>query len=264
MLELTPERVLPALTTVRYGRSLRSVASTGSTNDDARADGAAGAVSGHVVLADVQTRGRGSNGRSWESPAGLDLYLSIVDRPPLAMPQLPPLTLAVGLGVARAAERLLGQGTRCEVKWPNDVLLDGKKCAGILVEATTLGSAVELTVIGIGLNVNRLDFPDELAAIATSLRAARPGQALFDRLSVLVELLSSVEREVDQFVASGPAAVAHALAPRLAFVGRHVRCGDVEGVLRGVSDSGALRLSTAQGLRELHAGRLSLLDPDPT
>jgi len=263
VLELTPERILPALTTARYGRSLRALASTGSTNDDARADGAAGAASGHLVLADAQTGGRGSNGRSWQSPEGLDLYLSIVDRPPLAMAQLPPLTLAVGLGVASAVERLLGEGIRCEVKWPNDVLLDGKKCAGILVEATTLGSAVELVVIGIGLNVNRLSFPDALASNATSLRATRPDQAPFDRLAVLATLLAAVEHEVDRFVAAGPAAVAHALAPRLAFVGRQVRCGDVEGILRGVSDGGALRLQTSQGLRELHAGRLTLLDPDP-
>jgi BirA family transcriptional regulator, biotin operon repressor / biotin---[acetyl-CoA-carboxylase] ligase len=259
--ELRAQQVLPALTSARYGRSLRALDSTGSTNDDARDDALAGAVSGHVVLADVQSRGRGSSGRSWASPPGLDLYLSIVDRPPLALPQLPPLTLAVGLGVAHAVERSLSAGARCEVKWPNDVLLGGKKCAGILVESSTVGDAIELVVIGIGLNVNRLDFPDELSAIATSLRAARPDRAPLDRLAVLVELLASVEREVDHYVVSGSAAVARALEARLAWVGRRVRCGDVEGVLRGVSDSGALRLQTPEGMRELHSGRLVALEP---
>ena len=144
MLELTPERVVPALSTARYGRSLRSLASTGSTNDDARADGAAGAVRGHVVLADVQTRGRGSNGRSWESPAGLDLYLSIVDRPPLTLPQLPPLTLAAGSGCARG--RTLARAAHVV----SEVADDGcsRQSAPYPGRGDDPGYAVELIVIG--------------------------------------------------------------------------------------------------------------------
>jgi BirA family biotin operon repressor/biotin-[acetyl-CoA-carboxylase] ligase len=254
--ELDALRIEPYLQTQRYGRSLRALAETGSTNDEARTDAVSGAASGHVVLADMQTSGRGSNGRAWSSPRGQDLFVSIVDRPALSLAQLPPLTLAVGLGVAEAVEAVLEAPGACRVKWPNDVWLHGKKCAGILVETSATGSAVESVVIGIGLNVNRLEFGDELRDIATSLRATRSDQAPLDRVRVLARLLFAVEHQVDRFVAEGPATIVSALEPRLAMIGERARCGDIEGVVEGVSSSGALLMRSEQGLVELHAGRL--------
>jgi BirA family transcriptional regulator, biotin operon repressor / biotin---[acetyl-CoA-carboxylase] ligase len=258
-------RVLALLETARFGRSLRWLAQTDSTNDDAATDARGGAPNGHTVVADQQARGRGSNGRAWSSPPGDDLYVSIVDRPALALAHLPPLTLAVGLGVSNTVDALLARegaaAHRSQIKWPNDVLLDGRKCAGVLVEAVSYGDAVESVVIGIGLNVNRLDFPDELGPLATSLRRERLGARPFERSLVLAELLASVEREVDRFVEHGPAEVARALAPRLAWLGRRARCGDCEGVVQGVAESGALRMRTARGEEELYAGRLVPLDP---
>jgi BirA family biotin operon repressor/biotin-[acetyl-CoA-carboxylase] ligase len=244
------------LRTGRYGRSLVSLAETGSTNDEARAAALGGAPSGHVVSAERQLRGRGSSGRSWSSPAGLDLFVSIVDRLPIALAQLPPLTLAVGLGVAHAVDALLGTALRAQVKWPNDVLLRGKKCAGILVEASTSGTTVESLVIGIGLNVNRLEFEPELRDIATSLRAERPGQVELDRAQALAELLAAVETQVDRFAAIGPAAIVSDLGQRLSLIGQPARCGEVDGVVVGVSPAGALLMRTQTGVRELHAGRL--------
>jgi BirA family transcriptional regulator, biotin operon repressor / biotin---[acetyl-CoA-carboxylase] ligase len=265
MSALSIERVSAALTTQRYGRSLRHLASTDSTNDDARREIEAGAVDGHVVVADAQARGRGSRGRAWSSPAGTDLYLSIVDRVPVALAELPPLTLAVGLGVADAVDQLLGgEAAASQVKWPNDVLLDGKKCAGILIEASTDASGVTSVVIGIGLNVNRLEFPDELSALATSLRLQRRAEQAFDRNLVLAALLANVERWVDRFVREGAASSVAALTPRLALLGRRARCGeepDQIGIVRGVDPSGALLLETARGVMPLIAGRLEALDP---
>lgn len=256
MHELDVSRVEQYLQTQRYGRSLRALADTCSTNDDARADAASGAASGHVVLADQQSSGRGSNGRGWSSPRGQDLFLSIVDRPALALPQLPPLTLAVGLGVAEAVESLLGAPGACQVKWPNDVWLQRKKCAGILIETSASGTHVESVVIGIGLNVNRLEFDEELRDIATSLRAARPDHAAFDRATVLAKLLFAVEHQVDRFVAEGPASTVKALEPRLAMIGERARCGEVEGVVEGVTATGALLMRTEHGTVQVHAGRL--------
>ncbi|HKP57456.1 MAG TPA: biotin--[acetyl-CoA-carboxylase] ligase [Polyangiales bacterium] len=243
------------LRTERYGRSFVSLAETGSTNDAARTAALGGAPNGHVVSAEQQLQGRGSNGRAWSSPPGLDLFVSIVDRPAIALPQLPPLTLAVGLGVAQAVDALL-RASPAQVKWPNDVLLHGKKCAGILVEASTSGVTVESLVIGIGLNVNRLEFEPELREIATSLRAERPGHAELDRAQVLAQLLASVEAQVDRFVALGPSVIVAELARRLALIGQRARCGDVFGVVLGVSPGGALLMRTETGVRELHAGRL--------
>jgi BirA family biotin operon repressor/biotin-[acetyl-CoA-carboxylase] ligase len=256
--DLDPDRLLRELRTQRFGRSLRVLPLTDSTNDDARRDALSGAPDGHVVVADGQRAGRGSHGRVWTSPAGSDLYLSIVARPELPLSALPPLTLAVGLGVADAVERVLAPelATRTEVKWPNDVWLGGKKCAGILVEASTLGSALGPVVIGIGLNVNRLHWAEGLETSATSLRAARPGGAALDRGAALCALLLAVETWVDRFAHAGGEAVASALDARLALRGRQVRCADCEGTLLGVAASGAIRVATPTGTRELIAGRL--------
>jgi BirA family biotin operon repressor/biotin-[acetyl-CoA-carboxylase] ligase len=256
MHELHASRLEPQLTTQRYGRSRSALDETGATNYDARADAASGAASGHVVVADLQTTGRGSNGRAWSSPRGEDLFVSIVDRPALSLAQLPPLTLAVGLGVAEAVETLLDLPGACLVKWPNDVWLHRKKCAGILVETSASGASVESVVIGIGLNVNRLEFGDELREIATSLRANRPDHGKFDRAAVLARLLLAVETQVDRFVAEGPSAIVRSLEPRLAMIGERARCGEVEGEVAGVSASGALLMRTDRGLVEVHAGRL--------
>jgi BirA family biotin operon repressor/biotin-[acetyl-CoA-carboxylase] ligase len=257
--EAIVQTVRARLSTGRYGRSLTWLAETASTNDDAREAARAGAPNGHTVVADQQLKGRGSNGRAWSSPPGEDLYLSIVDRPALALGQLPPLTLAVGLGVANTVDTWLGTERRSQVKWPNDVWIDGRKCAGVLVEASTCSEAVESVVIGIGLNVNRTRFPDALAGLATSLRIERGAGPVLDRAAVLIELLAQVEREVDRWVREGPSVVTRALAPRLALLGRRARCGEIEGVVEGLSANGALRMQTPNGVQELYAGRLTAL-----
>ncbi len=254
--ELRASQVEPLLRTLRYGRSLRVLDEAGSTNDEARADAASGAASGHVVVADMQTSGRGSSGRTWSSPRGQDLFVSIVDRPQLSLAQLPPLTLAVGLGVAEAVESVLELPGSCRVKWPNDVWVHRKKCAGILVETSAAGTRVESVVIGIGLNVNRLEFGVELRDIATSLRANHTERAPFDRAEVLARLLFSVEQQVDRFLSEGPTAIVRALEPRLAMVGERARCGEIEGEVAGVNVNGALLMRTERGLTEVHAGRL--------
>jgi BirA family transcriptional regulator, biotin operon repressor / biotin---[acetyl-CoA-carboxylase] ligase len=261
------------LKTTRYGRTIEHRAETDSTNDDAKRALAEGANSGHTIVADAQRTGRGSRGRVWSSPAGTDLYLSIVERLPVALSDLPPLTLAVGLAVAEAADALLGRSgaepTISQVKWPNDVLLGEQKCAGVLIEtSSTGGQNVDGVIIGIGLNVNREQFPEELRDSATSLlrhrsRLPRAAQttvpAHIDRQRALCTLLERVETRVDEFVAQGAAHIAHSLAPRLAYLGKRVRCSQLEGVLRGVASSGALLLETPAGLRELVVGPLELL-----
>jgi BirA family transcriptional regulator, biotin operon repressor / biotin---[acetyl-CoA-carboxylase] ligase len=247
------ERLQRELGSQRFGRSLSHCAETGSTNDDARHALAAGLPNGHVIVADAQTKGRGSRGRTWESPPDSDLYLSIIDRLPLEISELPPLTLAVGLGVADCVDMLLS-AARAQVKWPNDVLIAGKKCSGVLLETSVGRVQNEGVVIGIGLNVNRTSFPSELADSATSLRLARPQSEPLERTRALSVLLECVERRVDQFVSQGAAAIAEELTPRLAYVGKRVSCPAERGWLRGVSPSGALLLETAHGLRTVIVG----------
>lgn len=254
MSALDPERIAAALQTARYGRSLRVLEETGSTNDDARSDAASGAVDGHVVVADKQVSGRGSQGRDWQSPGGQDLYVSIVARPRVSMATLPTLTLAVGLGVANAVDELLGGTARSRVKWPNDVWVERKKICGILVEAGTTGGETSAIVIGIGLNVNRTQFDGEVAALATSLRLA--GGAPLDRERALSLLLLHVERAVDRWAIEGPDSIVPAVDARLALRGERVTHDGAPATLLGLAPSGALRLQTEAGTLERVSGRL--------
>src|SRR5262249_30250157 len=139
------------------GRACRVVAETGSTNDDARAWAADGAPHGATVIADTQRSGRGRHGRVWSSPSGESLAISIVLRPDLAPHSLPPVALVAGLATRRAiAERLT---SRVQVKWPNDVVIQMRKIAGVLVEGAIAGRRVDHVVVGIGINVARTEFP---------------------------------------------------------------------------------------------------------
>ncbi len=258
---LSTSAVKAQLRTAYYGHSLRLLDETSSTNDQAKRDADSGAVRGHTVVADAQLAGRGSQGRSWSSPKGQDLYVSIVDRPAMAFADLPPLTLAVGLGVSDAVDALLGRA-RSQVKWPNDVWIDRKKCAGILIEASASGSTLDSIVIGIGLNVNRDAFPEDLERSATSLRLVSAERAAIERTEALSTLLFHVEAWVERFVARGPRALIEPLEARLAMRGERARCGDLVGVVRGIAASGALRFEAASGVREMVSGRLLALDDE--
>lgn len=249
--ELSPARVAARLSTIRYGRSLDVRAETGSTNDDAREAAAEGAPDGHVVVADRQRAGRGARGRSWDSPGGTDLYVSIVARVPLSPARLPPLTLAVGLGVAEAV-RASAPDADVDIKWPNDVRLGGRKCAGILIETVSSGGRIESAVIGIGLDVNRREFDPGLEASSLALAIGRS----LDRADVLAAVLGRVEAEVDRFVARGPGDVVARVAPRLAWRGERVRVDELEGELLGLAADGALALRIDGETRTVRAGTL--------
>lgn len=239
-----------------YGRSRVVVAETGSTMDDARAAEEAGLPDGHVVVADTQSAGRGSRGRTWHSPAGVDLYFSVVARPALSSNAWPLLTLAVGAGVAEA----LGEASArsATIKWPNDVLLDGKKCAGILVETrSSAGTAPESAIIGVGVNVNRRAFPEADYDLAPTSIALRTGEDA-GRAKLLAAVLGAMERHVDLLRREGPSAVVRAVEAQLAFRGQSVRWEGGSGTVQGIAQDGALRVTRAlDGVETLlRAGRV--------
>lgn len=247
-----------SLETTRYGRSVRFLESTTSTNDVARADAESGHPVGHVVVADTQNAGRGSHGRAWSSPPGTDLYFSIVEKPDVSLAQLPGLTLAVGLGVAEGIERSVDQ--RALVKWPNDVWLGGRKCCGILVESASTAQSLGPVILGVGVNVNRTEFPEELREIATSLALAS-GRDAVARLPLLQTLLRAIELRVNDFVRYGTEHIVKALEPRLALVGEHVSIeGYGIGTLDAILPDGSLRLVTRDGVRTAVAGTLRRAD----
>jgi BirA family biotin operon repressor/biotin-[acetyl-CoA-carboxylase] ligase len=219
---------------------------TASTNDDARRAAAAGAPHGAAFLADAQTRGRGRGAHVWHSPPGENLYLSLLLRPDVPAAQIAPLALVVGLAVARTVEPLLPEpGPRPAIKWPNDVLVAGRKLAGVLVEAQLRGPDVTSVVVGVGLNVATARFPDDLADRATSL--ALLGAAPLSRSALAARLLAELGRVAARYAEGGLAPFHDEIVARDALRGRAVEVGAVRGVGAGIARDGQLLVRDPAG-----------------
>ena len=224
--------------------------SIGSTNDLAEARLSAGSPDLTIILADEQTSGRGRHGRSWHTPPGAALAFSLSLRTP---PDSPPWAYAP-LGALAVHDALAELGLQPAVKWPNDVLLNGRKTCGILAEAHWQGSALNGVVLGIGINIlpeavppGELNFP----ATSVSTEAGRP----VDRLTVFVKVLEHFVRRRAQI---GTDAFLRAWEDRLAYRGEEVMVGSDCGILLGLTPEGNLRLQTPSGEKVFAAGELSL------
>ncbi len=244
----------PLLRTTRLGRPARGFETLGSTNTEAMRWAKAGAPEGALVVAEHQTAGRGRLGRSWADAAGEGVLFSVVLRPALPPERLGLVTLAGGVAAAEA----IGAWTapaEPRIKWPNDVLLGGRKCCGMLLESG-LGRE-RFVVLGIGLNVNQTAFPDPLASRATSLRL-ETGRGV-PRAALLAEVLARLEHWTEQ-LGTGADSLRRAFAERMAGLGeralvRLTATGQpLEGTVVGIDAAGALRLRTGDGVRVLHAG----------
>jgi BirA family biotin operon repressor/biotin-[acetyl-CoA-carboxylase] ligase len=231
---------------------------TASTNDEAKRAAAAGAKAGSVFVADAQTAGRGRQGRAWHSPAGDNLYLSLLLRPAATPAEVAPFALVVGIAVADAIDGCLG-APRARVKWPNDVWIEGRKIAGVLIEASISAGTVASLVVGVGVNVHTAAFPPELASIATSL--AILGAPRRDRAALAGSIARRVVEAGDRFAHGGLAVFRDDLRARDALVDRRIRVEGVEGVARGIDEGGRLVLRTDDG-REVPivAGHVEVLD----
>lgn len=260
---LSNETIRAHLKTREIGVTLSVQDEVDSTNHLLENLARAGAPHGTVVVAESQTAGRGRLGRPWVSPRGLNLYVSLL----LARTQTPPavtwIPLLAAIAVVRAIETLTNLSPL--VKWPNDVLVmrggEGKKVAGILVEALGMGQAGErATVVGIGINVNMPieAFPEELHPSATSL-LIETGHPV-ERARLLAALLGEVERLYDDLCERGPEEIANTYRNLSSTLGKRVRVelvgsGQVEGTAEGLAHDGALRLRTGEGKTlEIRAG----------
>ena len=258
-------RFAARLGTRRLGRTLIARAQVESTNDAAWEALAAGAPEGTVVVADAQTRGRGRAGRSWHLAEGKGLALSALLGLGCDMREAGVLPLAAGLALARGLERL---GVHAELKWPNDLLLSGRKLSGILCEArraTDAGVPADAVVIGAGVNVaeTRSDFPPRIRDVSTSL--ALEGFAL-DREGVAAEFLNALEPLWETLEDGGREPVIEAWRRRAEFWGRPVTvrtpAGALSGIARGLEPDGALVLALeAGGEVAVHAGDLEIGAP---
>jgi BirA family biotin operon repressor/biotin-[acetyl-CoA-carboxylase] ligase len=239
-----------------------------STNLRAEALAREGAPEGTLVVADAQSAGRGRVGRAWFSPPGRNLYLSLVLRPRIRADAAHYYVFVGALAVADTAAALLGAPARLEIKWPNDVLCDGRKLSGVNLPATLEGERVAALVLGIGLNVNLTaeELPPDLRAIATSLRIAS-GRAL-DRVAVACDLLERLEGWIERLRAAGPAPILDAYSKWLRMRGSRVRVGgpgiarEVEGIAEGLGEDGSLLVRTPSGVERILAGDVELVSKE--
>jgi BirA family biotin operon repressor/biotin-[acetyl-CoA-carboxylase] ligase len=255
--------VLSSLETSFVGKSLYFHDELPSTNDAAAVLARSGAAEGTAVIADRQTAGKGRLGRKWHSPAGKNLYTSVILRPAVAPSEAQSLTLALAVAAAEALEGF--STTRPAVKWPNDVLMGGRKVAGILTEMASDMDRVGHVVAGLGVNVNaeNSSFPAELRTKAASLREFSKTGAV-SRARLAAALYSSIEKWYKIFLDEGLKAVVTAWRGYFEAEGRTIRVnvmdGTVSGVCMGIDRDGALLVREPTGnVARITSGEMEVL-----
>lgn len=229
----------------------------GSTNSAAMEAAAAGAPEGSVFLAEEQTAGRGRGAHAWHSPRSAGVYCSIVLRPNLPPSDALILSLAAGLAVHAAIQEIDAR-VEPDLKWPNDLLVDGKKFCGILTEMNAEATRVRFVVVGVGINVNQARFPPDLREAATSLQLVSGSE--WSRVELTAALLKSLHREYRDLLENPEAreSILRRFAEHSSYArGRKVRIeenGGFEGVSEGLDARGFLQVRTAQGLRTVLSG----------
>src|ERR1700730_5246864 len=196
---LSPDTLRQRLKGSLFGKRIYHFFKVDSTNRVALGLGHAGEPEGAVVLAEEQTAGRGRAGRAWYSERAAGIYVTLLLRPRLAPVEAPLLTMMAGLSAHAAIQAQTGLSV--DLKWPNDLMIAGKKTGGILTEMHAEPAQVRFVIVGLGLNVNQEKFPSELSASATSLRveSGRPQS----RLELLVRLLREFENDYNRFLTEG-------------------------------------------------------------
>jgi BirA family transcriptional regulator, biotin operon repressor / biotin---[acetyl-CoA-carboxylase] ligase len=252
-IERIPDILMPQLLSHRlygtpFARRITHYFKAGSTNTIAMQLGEQGEPHGTLVIAEEQTAGRGRAGRSWSSEKSAGITCSILLRPPIAPAQAPVLTLVAGLAARDAAAEELDAVP--DIRWPNDVLIKGRKFCGILTEMRAEPDRVQFAVAGIGMNINQTKMPAHLADIATSLRI-ETGR-LHSRLEVLVRLLRHLDRYYNQFLEKGPAPILRRFSEVSSyFEGKRVQittsAETFTGVTSGLEPSGVLRVLRDDG-----------------
>lgn len=216
------------------------------------------AASGTMILAEMQTSGRGRLGRQWHSDSSAGIYFTLILRPPLSPAAAPVLTLMAGLSLATVVEAILPG--MVDLRWPNDLLVNGRKCAGILVEMRAEAQRIEHVLLGVGINVNQTEFPDGLDTAPSSLQleAGRPIQ----RADLLISLLKQLDEDYNSLLKNGPEITLRRFERLSSYArGKRVRVGEQEpfvvGTTAGLTPEGILLLETSDGkIEKIVAGHV--------
>lgn len=253
------KKVREQLTTTDIGKNIHYMETTESTNDDAKRDAGAGAAHGTLYVAEKQRQGRGRMFRSWETGAFESIAFSVVLRPNIKTSDAPAITPVMAVSMVEAIRELYG--LQVQIKWPNDLFLDGKKLGGILTEMKAGGKIPEYIVIGAGLNINQMQFNGELQRIATSMRISSGIQ--YDRERLLAEILNKFEKDYELFLQQGLTGFAEKLIGYSCILGREVVAISglefIEGVAEGIDSEGNLLLRLEdQRIKRIIYGDVSL------
>ena len=249
---LSADEVCPGLITEVFGRrDYFYYPSIDSTNRQARILASQGYPEGTVVVADMQTDGRGRRGRSWYSPAGQGIYMSLILRPRIPLKEISRISLMPAVALAETLQEELGLAAR--IKWPNDILINHKKIAGILSEAITDMDGIEFVVIGMGLNINNpeSDFPDDFRTDPTSILTEMKQPA--SRVRILQSLLAKLEYHY-QLLQKGDFVETLAAGRRMSMViGQKVSLETSQGIVTGravdIDENGFLLVDEGSGVQ---------------
>lgn len=231
-----------------------------STNLRAQQEAEGGAAEGTLVVTDRQTAGRGRRGRSWNSPAGVNVYFTLILKPVYGPDKASMVTLVMALAVAEGIS--LTCGLEAEIKWPNDVVVNGRKVCGILTEMSVEQGRIRHVVAGVGVNVGLQEFPPEIAATAASLEA-ECGRSV-SRAALVANILSAFEKYYESFRRSlSLLGIREKYNGRLVNLDREVRVldpkGEFRGIARGINESGELLVEREDGsITAVYAGEVSV------
>lgn len=258
---LLPEMLQPLVRGTIFGEHIHHYYRAGSTNTLAMEAASTGAPEGSVFLAEQQTAGRGRGNHQWHSAESAGIYCSAILRPALPPSEVLVLSLAAGLAVGSAVQEIDSRVTP-DLKWPNDLLIAGKKFCGILTEMNAEATRVRHIVVGIGINVNHSQLPDELQQTATSL-SIETGRK-WSRVDLCAALLKSLDREYQSLVATPEAHIdilrrfeeQSSMARGKAL--RVEENGGFEGITEGLDPRGFLQVRTGDGLRIVYSGTVRL------
>ena len=235
-------------TTKVIGRDIRVFEETTSTNDVIEKLARDGVKEGVVVFAESQTKGRGRLGRKWMSPTHQGLWFSVLLRPKLSPQETTQLTVASATALRRAIKKVTGLAA--DIKWPNDLLIGGKKVVGILTEMSAEVDCVRHVILGIGVDVNQADFPPELRALATSLKIAAGGENIC-RAELATEILRELDADYARIGAGKFSQLADEWETACATIGKKVSVQmgsrQIRGCAEALDDDGALLVRTEHG-----------------
>ena len=272
---MSRDEILSRLRSEYMGRSLYYYEETDSTNLRIRQLADEGADEGTLAVSDMQTAGRGRRGRGWISPPGMNIYMSLLLKPDIAPSDAPMITIIMAMAVCDAVCDMVGgagvvpgadrETPDVRIKWPNDIVVNGRKVCGILTEMDMAGDRIDRVTVGVGINVNQSDrdlFPQDIRETATSLKLECGADV--NRAVLIARIMEEFERLYVRFVQKRNLGFMHdRYEERLAGLGNEVRVldpqGEYTGVSRGITDRGELLVETADGtVQTVYAGEVSV------